>query len=313
MSMSYSIRAFKRSVRGKRPIWIRRMSAPTGKEKKMLKREGKKKNKKKHYGNFRQRGSDISASARLLMWRLLLLRKWWFDVSVRGSGVRKDEMTVLACPSYHPTARASDPSLSCKEKEVLCSVRERECCGAAGWGWKRRRKRRRGGDDRVTAWLIIFVAHLSPNNTQTLDRRGRGAEKDGETQKDIKTKSETGEGGDRSTARQQGLKGGVWVRRKKKKKPEMKMTKASVKEEEQHQTAFSMQTTLKASFFVVFLRTCACCAPQRVCLRWAGRRERGGRYFWVSNPKTHHHRVLSDSKFSHRFLYSTNPVYSSLF
>lgn len=150
------------------------------------------------------------------MWRLLLLRKWWFDVSVRGSGVRKDEMTVLACPSYHPTARASDPSLSCKEKEVLCSVRERECCGAAGWGWKRRRKRRRGGDDRVTAWLIIFVAHLSPNNTQTLDRRGRGAEKDGETQKDIKTKSETGEGGDRSTARQQGLKGGVWVRRKKK-------------------------------------------------------------------------------------------------
>lgn len=153
------------------------------------------------------------------MWRLLLLRKWWFDVSVRGSGVRKDEMTVLACPSYHPTARASDPSLSCKEKEVLCSVRERECCGAAGWGWKRRRKRRRGGDDRVTAWLIIFVAHLSPNNTQTLDRRGRGAEKDGETQKDIKTKSETGEGGDRSTARQQGLKGGVWVRRKKKKKP----------------------------------------------------------------------------------------------
>lgn len=43
------------------------------------------------------------------------------------------------------------------------------------------------------------MAHLSPNNTQTLDRRGRGAEKDGETQKDIKTKSETGEGGDRST------------------------------------------------------------------------------------------------------------------
>lgn len=52
------------------------------------------------------------------------------------------------------------------------------------------------------------MAHLSPNNTQALDRRG-GAEKDGETQKDIKTKSETGEGGDRSTARQQGLKGGV--------------------------------------------------------------------------------------------------------
>ena len=49
------------------------------------------------------------------------------------------------------------------------------------------------GDDRVTGWLIIYVAHLSPNNTQTLDHRGGNSER----WRDIKSKSETGEGGDR--------------------------------------------------------------------------------------------------------------------
>lgn len=51
------------------------------------------------------------------------------------------------------------------------------------------------------------MAHLSPNNTQSLDHRGE--ERDGGMQRDIKSKSETGEGGDRETARRQGLKGGV--------------------------------------------------------------------------------------------------------
>lgn len=73
------------------------------------------------------------------------------------------------------------------EEKMLCSVRELE-------SWRVRRGKR--GDDRVTGWLIICVAHLSPNNTQTLDHRG-GIEGDGRTQRDLKSKWETGEGGDR--------------------------------------------------------------------------------------------------------------------
>lgn len=57
-------------------------------------------------------------------------------------------MTVLACPSYHPTARASDPSLSCKEKEVLCSVRGRE--SAAGLQGEDGRGGGRGGEGEMT-------------------------------------------------------------------------------------------------------------------------------------------------------------------
>lgn len=64
--------------------------------------------------------------------------------------MRKDEMTVLACPSYHPTARASDPSLSCKEKEVLCSVRERGRESAAGLQGEDGRGGGRGGEGEMT-------------------------------------------------------------------------------------------------------------------------------------------------------------------
>lgn len=81
-------------------------------EKSVLKKEKKCEND----GTFRQQGSDTSASVRLLMWCLLLLGKWWFDVSVRWKGVREDEMTAFVSPAYRPPARVSDQSLSCKRK-----------------------------------------------------------------------------------------------------------------------------------------------------------------------------------------------------
>lgn len=105
------------------------------------KKRVKKEKKEKNVGTFRQQGSDTSATVCLLMWCLLLLGKWRFDVSVRRKGLREDEMTAFVCPSYHPTAHVSDLSLSCKEK-MLCAVRELE-------GWRVRRGEG-GGDDRVT-------------------------------------------------------------------------------------------------------------------------------------------------------------------
>lgn len=59
--------------------------------KKVFKRE-------KTDGTFGQQGNDTSASVCLLMWCLLLLGKWRFDVCQMEKHACEDEMTAFVCP-----------------------------------------------------------------------------------------------------------------------------------------------------------------------------------------------------------------------